>query len=772
MSWAKTVRTLLCAAASVALAAALWFTIDAGSPSPHQKQILAMCDAVDEGRYDEAIESSASLVSADPDGRTAAECRCWALLNRDRRDDCAKLIDDLLLAAPEAQWVPHPVLSTLVSRVRTQQGRAVEAADLAHRVAAAYPADLKLLELEILTQTAIDGQQATLSAMEARLDDGHASFPMRIAIASSHLGNFDAGAALRVLGEQAPPSGHPLLLIWFETRASAIANQGDIAPLKRHFEVWAKTGADPADLRARYALRVSIAHLRDPESPTLTLLERALVDQASLRDGHLRWALFRRLIGTLISEGRIEDALSVYDEALQFVSFPNLTREEIVRAASPAQSMELASALDVGALVFRLGGTTSMDGTLLVSPSASSPSDQAYEAFAIAAGQTVEIERARSITPARWVFRDDRGRTRGSGTVWPLAGSQVEVTVEPGPPLEPMTHPVAVPTRAPDGQRRLFAIVLDCADWRLTQYLRARGELPLLNHLLDHGYRAVLESNPAFTAAAMEALVWPMRGRTVSFLGLVQRMGLELGGLASVGENPLGFLSSVLPESESLFARIGSGEHVAANMLFSHGGIDAGHHAQTVGPLGAQRKLSLRNSARTLTGEELRLFPGIDVGPRQRRRMETIAAEFDSATDILQRGEVDFLLLRVEPLDLLTHAFFKDLLKGGQDNGKSPLLAAYRYIDTRLAEVYESMDRDDVLLVMSDHGIRTPMQHETDALFVLAGAEIPSGRAPGQPHLRGVPRILAGLLGIETEWPETGIASWVEGFVPSRSAAL
>ncbi len=766
-------RALGVAAMSIAVAVALWLVNAAGRPSERQQQIVAMCDAVGDGQYDEAIALSAALVSPDPDGRTAAECRCWALLNRDRRDDCASLIDELLLAEPEAPWVPHPVLATLVSRVRSQQGRVVEAANLARKAAAAHPGDLKLLEREILTRTAVEGQQASHAAMEARIGDGLESFPLRIAIASSHLGHFDAEAAMRVLGEKPPPKGHPLLLIWFETRASAIATQGEIGALKRHFEVWENTGADPADLRARYALRVSVSHLRDPDKTAIALLEEALVDQASLGDAHLRWALFRRLIGTLIADRRIDDALALYDDALQFVAFPDLTRAEIARATSLVPAADVAAAsTQTGRFLFRLGANAQAGGTLLVSPDSSEPPDRDYEAFALEPGQTIEIGRSLSFTPQRWVFRDHQGRTRGSGMAWPLAGSQVGVTIEPRPPVESVESEIVGPTGAPDGQRRLFTIILDCADWRLTQYLRARGELPLLDHLLVHGYRAVLESNPAFTAAAMEALVWPMRGRSVSFLGLVQRMGLELGGLASVGDNPLGFLSAVLPESESLFERVGSGELVAANMLFSHGGIDAGHHAQMVGPWGARRKLLLTRSVRTLTDEELSRFPGIDMGPRQRRRMETIAAEFDTAVEIIRRGEIDFLVLRIEPLDLLTHAFFRDLLSGGQDDGKSPLLAAYRYIDARLAEVYAAMDRDDILLVMSDHGIRTPMEHETDALFVLAGAGVPTGRAPGQPHLRGVPRILAGLLGIETEWPDSGVASWVEVPAPDRAASL
>jgi hypothetical protein len=258
----------------------------------------------------------------------------------------------------------------------------------------------------------------------------------------------------------------------------------------------------------------------------------------------------------------------------------------------------------------------------------------------------------------------------------------------------------------------------------------------------------------------------------VSYLGMLQRMGLEIGGLASVGKNPLGFLSAVLPESASLFETIGAGNYVTANMLFSHGGIEAGHHAQMLGPMGEKRELELSTSFRPLRSDEVSRFPGIDVDSRQRRRIETIAAEFDSAQQVVHNNEVDLLVLRVEPLDLLTHAFFRDLVAGNQDDGQSPLLATYRYIDDRLAQLYAMIDRDDVLVVMSDHGIRTAMEHETDALFVLAGAGIPKGRAPGTPHLRGVPRILAGLLGIETPWPDSGVATWVEAPTESRAAAL
>ena len=116
------------------------------------------------------------------------------------------------------------------------------------------------------------------------------------------------------------------------------------------------------------------------------------------------------------------------------------------------------------------------------------------------------------------------------------------------------------------------------------------------------------------------------------------------------------------------------------------------------------------------------------------------------------------------------HAFFGALVEGRQDDGESPLLEAYRYIDSRLAELHAAMDRDDLLIVLSDHGIRTAMEHEEDAIFVAIGEGVPRGRASGMPRLDGVPRVLAQLMGVkmgvemgvERNWPDSGLAPWAE----------
>ncbi len=714
---------------------------------------------------------SRDLVGPDASGRVAAECRCWALLKLGRADACVTALDEILAQDEASTWVPHPALVRMVINKRAGEGRGVEASLLAAVAAASHPNDPRVLELEIAVRSQIEGEQEVLASIEARLDVADVSLAQRIALAKAHSDRLSTDAALRVLGDELPPSEDPLALMWFEERARALALAGDVAALRGLFERWQAWGGEPVDLQARYALRIDTAQLADPVHSSRELLARAVANQAQLSDPRLRWAVYRRLIGLLVEAGETEEALALYDEGRQLVAFPQLSRRDIERSALSRALAAGEPAGPPGKLAFSLVSSEQYRGTLLVSPDVTSEPDTPYESFAIKSGTPLEVERSPGITPQRWVFRDRAGQIRASGTVWPRPDERSVVEIAPNPAQRVVTREIAGPANPADGRRRVFTIILDCSDWRLVEYLRARGELPLHDHLLARGRRAVLESAPAFTAAAMESLVWPMRGREISFVGLVQRMGLELGGLSSVGKNPLDFLSVILPESESLFQVLGAGDRVAANLLFSHGGIDAGRHAQMLGPEGLERKVELDPASRAITHVEHRDFPRLPSGGRDGRHIETIAAEFDSAIEIARAGEVDLLMLRIESLDLLTHAFFGELLQEGQDDGTSPLLASYRYIDARLAALYRELDRDDYLIVMSDHGIRTPMEHESDAFFVLVGQGVPQGRASGRPHLRGVPRLLAALQGVDTEWPSSGLEALVEPeSEPLRSA--
>jgi hypothetical protein len=723
-----------------------------------QLAVGRVCEAVGEQRWSDALDLSAVLDLGGPDGQIAAECRCWALLATGAESECVDLIGRVMSRPDADDWTLPPMLARVVVRVRRDRGELGAAAALARQATALHPTDRDLLQLELVSRSVIEGEEPVLQDLSSRLEESEGQgLSLRLVLSHAYHRRGDFERALDLRGDQPPPTSDPALPDWFEARARALASLRRLNDVVRTYDRWVALGGNPYEIRARYALRISQSGLSDPKRSAVELLRGALAAEPQIPSAAVREALYHRLVGHLLVADRPDEALEVYDRAREQYELRGLTRDQIVRSAElsgPAPEGE------GGVLSFRLP-PEAIGGSLLVSPAPDLPADRDFDELPVPASGEVVVSRSVDVLPQRWVARTKGGATIGSGTVWPVAGRRVDVAVEPRPP---QSFPPYRADRPPgDGRRRVFVVLPDCADWRLVQYLRARGELPVLDHLVVSGHRAVLRSTPPLTAAAMESLVWPGRGQRVTFVGLAHRLGLELAGLASIGTNPLRFLSAVLPEAPNLFETIGSGPHVAANMLFAHAAIDAGHHAAIVGPEGERSSIPSLSALRLLTPEEKAEFPGLLRHPKFVPLVETIAAELDAAIDLAHAGEVDLLMLRLESLDILTHAHFHELTRSGQDDGDAALLWVYRYIDSRLARLYETLDTDDVLIVMSDHGIRTPMEHAEDAVFVAVGDAVPRGRASGMPHLRGTPRVIADLLGVESGWPETGIAEWASG---------
>jgi hypothetical protein len=729
-----------------------------------QLDVGRVCGAVRAGDWAAALARGEGAAGPDADGRIAAECICWAYAATGQAGSCAALLERIL-AEPEAHdWVPDVALARMLLRKQIEAGRHDAAAPFARRATAAYPEDVALLELELLSRGASESELEVLRDLRARLrGDIESTLEARLVIAGGYARQSEFAAALEVLGDE-PPRDPERMRRYFETRASAIGGLGDGDALRAMYARWRELGGDEYELRARYAVRLSLHGLEDPEHPHQELLEQAMLDEDHLKDPILQRTIYERLIGGYLVTHQISAALEVYERAIQ--RFPHLliSRDEILRSASAGRLSDLLAPDEPHAIEFELPGDAD-PGEVLLSPPLDQPPDTPYERLAIRAGGKAHARRIPGKFPFRWVYRDAQGRTRASGSTWAdRPSTQIQVQ-----PVEPRTRDFDPPRPAAgDGRRRVFVLIPDCEDWRLIQYLRARGDLPMHDWLLERGQRAVLESIPAFTGAAMESLVWPRKQERATLLGLVNRMGLELAGLASVGRNPFGFLAPLLPESESVFERVGAGERVALNLLFSHGHVEAGHHAELIGPHGRVRRIESVRAARPLRPDESADLPEKLRVPRVPAEVHKMAAELDAAVEIARAREVDLLLLRIEPLDLLTHSFFTELMRPMQDNGEATLLWGYRYIDARLRAVAEALDADDVLIVMSDHGIRTALEHEEDAFFVAVGAGIPHGRVPGKPHLRGVPRLLAELLGVPTDWPDTGL---VAGFAAPRHAS-
>lgn len=740
---------------AAALAAGLVSVRRAGD----QFAVLDACQATEDGRWQAALSGTEGYSGDGETGRAAITCRCRALLATGRESECSDLLDGAIASRTASDWMPAPDLSAHLVQRHRQAGRAEEAAALARRAGRAHPNNAELFALEIATRSAVEDETSVLSELETRIPDrGPAAARMRRSLANRYLQSAESDRALAVLGSAPPENAGAGTALWYEARAMAFAAGGDLAGMDRTFAQWHLEGLEERELQARYALALSLGKLEAPGESTLARLERAFANAPI--DPRLDEAISIRLILSLVADGRLDEALATYDRGRKRFALEGLTRDELLRSAEHAEMLTSNEGTRPARIRFAL--ESKLEGaTLALSPDGAQRVDASYERHRM--NGPLQVERAPDVAPLRWVLHDAAGQTRASGTLSPRPGESRTVRIAPRAPRATSEQPLA--RRAADGRRRLVLALLDCGDWRLVQYLRTRGELPVLSQLLARGHSAVLSSDPPLTAAALESLVWPQRAAQPGVLGLMHRYGTELAGLASVGDNPLGALEWVLPETRDLFQVIGAGPLTAANLLFSHGGVQAGRHGEITGPEGVRRRTDLGNVGRDLTVRERTRFPALAAIDRERDaiHLRRIAAEFDATDRLVAGGDVDFVALRVESLDILTHAHFASAVRDAQDDGVGMLFSVYRYIDARLGSLHDRLDEDDVLIVMSDHGIRTAMEHSRFAFFVASGSDVPAGKAPGMPELRGVSRAAADILGIPTRWPDTGVAAWAHG---------
>jgi hypothetical protein len=735
--------------------------------SHDQLAVISACEAASEGDSARALAETEGRTGPSETGHAAAECRCQALIATGDTPACVALLDPLV-EDPNA-WTPEPALAALLVRERSAQGRRDQAAALARAAGRSHPDDAALFRAELDARSAVEPEEDVLHDLAQRIPArGDAAALERAALAQRHLLRGDAPAALRTLGEQLPEGAQSARSLWFDTKGIAQAMNDDLAAARATYQRWQREGGRPEEVRTRYAIALSVSGLRDPELDPLESLRGAQRDAAALGDAKLEETVAVRLIFSLVNAGRADEAIATYDSLHERFAFEGIRREELVRAQHGRELARDPSSARPGKLRFALA-SDAPEGELAITGDAGAAPDDDYQELPIAHDRPVRVERAAAIAPQRWVLRTSDGRIAASGTTAVRGGETREIEVRPATDAV-LPAPAPSLARSPgDGRRRVALVMLDCGDWAITQYLRARGELPVFDALVRAGYHAVLESDPPLTAAALESLVWPERHAGASVAGTFYRFGVELAGLESVGSNPFEALSWVLPETQDLFSAVGAGDRSAVNLLLAHGGIRAGRHGEVSGPHGATRQLALGRTLRELDAGERERFPGLARAkdPIDVHYVQTIAAELDSTEQVLREGEVDLVAVRIEPLDILTHAHFAEAVRDGQDDGQGLLFDVYRYIDARIGALHAHLDADDVLIVMSDHGIRTAMEHDRPALFVATGAGVPTGRAPGQPSLRGVSRVLADLLGIATTWPDTGVASWASA-VASR----
>jgi hypothetical protein len=713
----------------------------------------ATCEAVAAQDWAGALAVSAGIDASRPRDRGSVECRCRALEALGRGAECVDLFPGGGALPATDGWLPATDVLFLLVEMLQARGEDAAAADLARRGAQAHPESKSLLWLEWQTRRAVEPEQQILADLAQRIaTTANAAPELRLLVArvQADEGRFDQAADLL---DPAPPAGSPAESAWFALRMEVQAGLGDPEGVRGFADQWRERGASRDLVEANYAVALANNQLVAPEGSTLELLRAIVARGTDPLDPALERSVYVHLVYQLVEANAYDEALGVIGAAPARVDFGGFSADQV--AAARYGDAFLGQPTSEGTLSFH-----APPGSLLLSPGASAPPDGPYQRLQIPASGEVEVTLATWYLPYRWVLRDPADRAVASGATWVQAARDTEVEITAGTPAAPQTW-----TRRPrpgDGRHRVWVLVHDCMDWRLLSYLGARGELPVLASMLRGGHHAVLESDPPYTAAAIDLLVHPHRPQPPTLLGFAYRMGVEVADLTPSGQNPFSPLEALIVQPAGLMETIASGDRKAANLLFSHGAMEAGRNGEVLGPRGQEQPPLAFSPRRPLRPEEIGAIPAPlpEVPERDLAWIEAAAAVMDEAVAQAQGRDLDLLLVRLATLDTATHAYLADVF-GGQDDGAGLLLWFYRYLDLRTGEVLDALDEDDHLIVMSDHGIRNAMEHDQPALFVVVGPDVPVGAAAGTPHIAGVPRVIAALLGVQTDWPDTGVAPWV-----------
>src|SRR5262249_18282674 len=153
----------------------------------------------------------------------------------------------------------------LLVRERSAAGRSADAAALVRAAGRAHPDDAALFRLELETRAAVEPEDDLLRELAQRIPArGEAAALERVALAQRPLQRGDAPAALRALGAELPERAESARSLWFDTLGIAHALNDDLAAARATYQRWQSAGGRPEEVRARYALALSVSGLRDP----------------------------------------------------------------------------------------------------------------------------------------------------------------------------------------------------------------------------------------------------------------------------------------------------------------------------------------------------------------------------------------------------------------------------------------------------------------------------------------------------------------------------
>ena len=323
-----------------------------------------------------------------------------------------------------------------------------------------------------------------------------------------------------------------------------------------------------------------------------------------------------------------------------------------------------------------------------------------------------------------------------------VSGAQTALTLEahrsprvPAPP--PLARALEQREHARGGKPgKLVALWLDGGSWFLVRSLEAAGRLIALPALEASGVSAPMFNDDPHTQAALEQFTSTGGPAPSLYAELVSGLGqlrFAVGGVGALGQlDPVRLAALDAPGQRTLRQLLADGHRSYLPLIWGDAAVTSADDQHLYDRAGARVPLDLSPLEQPLevgayladlrahapgAGQELYKSSAIALARMHRRLALT--------RTLLAHHQPDFTLIRVDETDTLAHQLWDGLDEPSPEG--AILERMYQLVDDEVAALVESLAPEDNLLVVSDHGMSSQVDHDTTCLFIADGPSFRSG---------------------------------------------
>ncbi len=289
-----------------------------------------------------------------------------------------------------------------------------------------------------------------------------------------------------------------------------------------------------------------------------------------------------------------------------------------------------------------------------------------------------------------------------------------------------------------DGKKRVLALWPDAGSWFLLNSYVHRGLMPNLRRVIGAGARGdMVSTNPPFTATAYRRMVEMTDGKQERpQSSLVETVSLQLTGIP--------FLDRLFPDSlaagsrgPTVYSVLAEHGFSAANLVFNDRFLSDPTDLTTADG----KKLALAEDALANARDQHDLDDDVaawlmrdivhvdaiaqperaklyDRNPVMAMGIENTEHKARAGLEVWTTKDLYFMLLRFPSIDILSHDYFNTVERSPLTN---PMVEAYRHLDDVVGRFVATLDEDDTLIFVSDHGIAGTLHHHPTCVLILNG---------------------------------------------------